>query len=380
MLPGQRSFFRNGLVIVQFSISIILIIGTLVVYNQLQFIRNRDIGFNKENLMYIKMPQVGDLGNNYQALKAMLNHYPGISDYSIINYLPTSLTTGTTDVTWPGKDPQLQVVFPHLGVDENFAKTFGMRVIAGRFFAKDFRGDRNNYVINETALKVMKMDPASAIGKELTFNGRKGEIIGVLKDFNFKPIHQAVEPLVMKYNGSGGNLVIRTTPANIKNIIAQVKNVFRNVYADYPFSYGFVDEELSKLYISEQQMGKLFDVFAILSVFVSCLGLFGLATYAAQKRIKEIGIRKVLGASVSGIVSMLSKDFMKPVAIAAVIAFPAAWWIMNQWLQGFAYKVEIGWRIFAAAGTIALLIAFVTVSFQAIKAAIANPVKSLRTE
>ena len=341
VLPGQKSFFRNGLVIVQFSISIILIISTLVVYNQLQFIRNRDIGFNKENLMYIKMPQVGDLGNNYQALKATLNQYPGISDYSIINYLPTNLTTGTTDAVWPGKDPQLQVIFPHISVDENFAKTFGMHVIAGRFFAKDFMGDRNNYVVNEAALKVMKMDPASAVGKEFTFNGRKGEIIGVLKDFNFKPIHQAVEPLVMKYNGSGGNLVIRTTPANIKNIVAQVKNVFRNVYADYPFSYGFVDEELSKLYISEQQMGKLFNVFAILSVFVSCLGLFGLATYAAQKRIKEIGIRKVLGASVSGIVSMLSKDFMKPVAIAAVVAFPAAWWIMNQWLQGFAYRVEI---------------------------------------
>jgi putative ABC transport system permease protein len=309
-----------------------------------------------------------------------LNHYPGISDYSIINYLPTNLTTGTTDVKWSGKDPQLQIIFPHLGVDENFARTFGMHLISGRFFSKDFQGDRNNYVLNEAALKIMKMDPASAIGKELTFNGRKGEIIGVLKDFNFKPVHQAVEPLVMKFNGSGGNLIVRTTPENIKNILAQVKNAFRDVYADYPFSYGFVDEELSKLYISEQQMGKLFNVFAILSVIVSGLGLFGLSAYAVQKRIKEIGVRKVLGASVTGIVSMLSKDFIKPVAIAAVIAFPTAWWIMNQWLQGFAYRVGINWWIFAVAGIITLVIAFVTISFQTIKAALANPIKSLRTE
>ncbi len=379
-LPGQKSFFRNGLVVVQFSISIILIISTLVIYDQLRFIRTRDIGFNKENLMYIKMPQIGDLGNNYQALKSTLSEYPGITEYSIINYLPTNLSTGTTDVIWPGKDPHLQIVFPHLGVDENFAKTFGMHVIAGRFFAKDFQGDRNNYVVNETALRIMQMDMASAIGKPLSVNGRKGYIIGVVRDFNFKPVHQAVEPLVLKYNGSGGNLVIRTTPEKMKGILAQIKKVFRNVYADYPFSYGFVDEELSTLYFSEQQMGKLFGVFTALSVVISCLGLFGLAAYAAQKRIKEIGVRKVLGASVTGIVKMLSKDFLKPILISVAIAFPAARWIMGKWLQGFAYRVGIGWKVFALAGVLALMIAFITVSFQAIRAAVANPVKSLRTE
>lgn len=380
ILPNHKAFFRNGLVVLQFSISMILIVGTLVVYHQLRFIRNRDIGFNKENLMYIKMPQVGDLGNNYQALKSTLNQYPGISDYTIINYLPANLTTGTTDVIWPEKDSKLQVIFPHLGVDENFMKTFGIHLITGRFFARDFQGDRNNYVVNETALQIMKWSPASAIGKSISVNGRKGEIVGVIKDFNFKSVHQVIEPLILKYNGSGGQIVLRTTPATMVNLLSQMKKVFRNVYADHPFSYGFVDEEISKLYTSEKEMVQLFNVFATLSVMVSCLGLFGLATYAAQQRIKEVGVRKVLGASVRSIVSMLSKDFMKPVVVAVVIAFPIAWWLMSQWLQGFAYRVNIDWSIFAIAGGISLLVAFATISFQAIKAAVSNPIKSLRTE
>jgi putative ABC transport system permease protein len=379
-LPGQKAFLRNGLVVVQFSISIVLIVGTLVVYNQLRYIRTRDMGFKKENLLYIAMPRVGDLGNNYQALKATLRQYPGISDFTIVNYLPTNLTTGTDDVLWPGKDPHLQVIFPHLGVDENFARTFGMHLVAGRFFAKDFQGDEHNFVVNETALTFMHVNAASAIGMPLSVNGKKGMIIGVLKDFNFKPVHQAVQPLILKSTGSGGNLVIRTSPENMPGILAQVKKVFRNVYADYPFSYGFVDEELARLYRSEQQMGSLLGVFTALSVIISCLGLFGLATYAAQKRFKEIGVRKVLGASVASIVKMLSKDFLKPIVIGAVIAFPAAWWLMSKWLQGFAYRVGIDWTVFALAGGLAFLVAFAAVIVQTMKAAVANPVKSLRSE
>ena len=379
-LPGQKAFLRNGLVVIQFTISIVLIVGTLVVYDQLHYIRTRDMGFKKENLLYIAMPRVGDLGNNYQALKATLQQYPGITDFTVVNYLPTNLSTGTTDVVWPGKDPHLQIIFPHLGVDENFARTFGMHLVAGRFFAKGFQGDENNFVVNETALKFMQVDAASAIGMPLSVNGKKGMIIGVLKDFNFKPVHQAVEPLVLKSTGSGGNLVIRTSPGNMPGILAQVKKIFRNVYADYPFSYGFVDEELARLYRSEQQMGKLLGVFTALSVIISCLGLFGLATYAAQKRFKEIGVRKVLGASVASIVRMLSKDFLKPIVLGAAIAFPAAWWLMSKWLQGFAYRVGIDWTVFALAGGLAFLVAFAAVFSQTMKAAVANPVKSLRTE
>jgi len=307
-LHSGKSFLRNGLVVLQFSISVILIISTLVVYEQLQFIKNRDIGFNNENLLYIHMPEVGDLKDNKDALKNMLSQYPDISDYTITDHLPTYLTTGGP-LLWPGMNPGEQVIASRLRTDENFIKSFGMHIIAGRFFSKDFKGDDSNYVVNETALKAMNMTPATAIGKKITLNERDGTITRVVKDFNFKPVQQPVEPLVMRNNFAGGYLVMRTTPHNIQNIIAEIKKVFGKVYTDYPFSYGFVNEDLAKLYQAEQRMGKLFNIFSVLSIIISCLGLFGLATFATQKRIKEIGVRKVLGSSEAGIVALLSKRF-----------------------------------------------------------------------
>jgi len=379
MLHGRKSFLRSGLVVLQFSISVILMISTLVVYRQLQFIKNRDIGFNKENLLYVHMPEVGDLKNNKDALKAMLSQYPGINDYTITDHLPTYLTTGGP-LSWPGMNQGEQVITSRLLTDENFIRTFGIPLLAGRFFSQDFKSYDSTYVVNETALKVMNITPSDAIGKKITMSGREGTIIGVVKDFNFKPVQQPVEPLVIRNNFAGGYVVIRTTPGNIQNIITEIKKIFGKVYSDYPFSFGFVNEELSKLYIAEQRMGSLFNTFSVLSIIISCLGLFGLATFATQKRIKEIGVRKVLGASGAGIVALLSKEFIKLVAVALIIAFPIASWVMNKWLEGFAYRIDISWWIFVIAGTAAIVIAFITVSFQAIKAAIANPVKSLKTE
>jgi hypothetical protein len=253
---------------------------------------------------------------------------------------------------------------------------------AGRFFSKDFGDNGTGYVVNETALKAMGLNTKNAIGKiiSISLEDKEAPIIGVVKDFNFKPVQEPIEPLVMKTNFGGGYVVMRTTPASIRKVIGTLQKSFYNVYGDYPFSYGFVSDDLSKLYITEQRMEKLFNVFSILSIVISCLGLFGLATFAAQQRIKEIGIRKVLGASEAGIATLLSKDFIQLVLISFVIAFPVAWWAMNKWLQSFAYRINISWWVFAVAGLAALLIALLTVSFQAIKAAIANPVKSLRTE
>ena len=378
-VKGQKSFLRNGLVVVQFSIAVILIISTLVIYNQLQYIKNRDIGFNKENLLYMKMPQVGDLKNNKDAMRATLAQYPDISNYTFADELPTNLTSGS-QLTWRGMSPGTQVVAYRLRVDENFAGTFGMQMAAGRFFSKDFAGD--GYVVNETALKVMKLNLNDAIGKmiSISLEDKETPIIGVVKDFNFKPVQQPIEPLVMKSNFSGGYVVMRTTPANIKKVISTLQASFHNVYGDYPFSYGFVNEDLSRLYVTEQRMEKLFNVFSVLSIVISCFGLFGLATFATQRRIKEIGVRKVLGAGEAGIVALLSKDFIQLVLVSLIIAFPVAWFVMSKWLQGFAYRTNISWWIFAIAGVAAILIAFITVSFQAIKAAVANPVKSLRTE
>jgi putative ABC transport system permease protein len=382
LLKSRKSFLRNGLVVFQFSIAVILIISTLVVYNQLAYIQNRNIGFNKENLLYMQMPMVGDLKNNKDAMRATLAQYPDISNYTFTDQLPTNLSDGSSLLKWRGMDPKTQVETYRLRVDENFAGTFGMKVVAGRFFSKDFRSEDTGYVVNETALRVMGLTPENAIGKiiSISLEDKEVPIIGVVKDFNFKPVQQPIGPLIMKTNFGGGYVVMRTTPANIQKVIASVQKSFHNVYGDYPFSYGFVDEDLSKLYITEQRMEKLFNVFSILSIVISCLGLFGLATFATQQRIKEIGVRKVLGAGETGIVLMLAKDFLKLVALSLVIAFPLGWWLMNQWLHNFVYRIDIGWITFVLAGITALLIAAITVSYQSIRAAIANPVKSLRSE
>ena len=381
ILRSNKSFLRNGLVVFQFSISVVLIVTTLVIYKQLQFIQNRDIGFNKENLLYMKMPEVGDLKNNKDAMRATLAEYPDITNYTFTDQLPTNLGN-SSQLTWHGMNPGTQVMANRLRVDENFVKTFGMQMAAGRFFSKDFGDNGTGYVVNETALKAMGLNTKNAIGKiiSISLEDKEAPIIGVVKDFNFKPVQEPIEPLVMKTNFGGGYVVMRTTPASIRKVIGTLQKSFHNVYGDYPFSYGFVSDDLSKLYITEQTMEKLFNVFSILSIVISCLGLFGLATFAAQQRIKEIGIRKVLGASEAGIATLLSKDFIQLVLISFVIAFPVAWWAMNKWLQSFAYRINISWWVFAVAGLAALLIALLTVSFQAIKAAIANPVKSLRTE
>jgi len=377
---SQKAFLRNGLVVLQFAISVILMVSTLVVNDQLKFIQNRDMGYNKENLMYIQMPQVGDLQNNYTALKAALSQNTAIKNFTLIEHLPTDLTTGTTDVQWSGKDPNLQTIFPHIGADGNFIKTFGMHIIAGRAFDDNSTADKSNYLVNETALKIMGMTPTSAVGKKISMNGHPGEIIGVVKDFNFKPVQQGIQPLILRYTKQGGFAVIRTSPADMQQVIMKLKEVFQSVYKDYPFSYAFVDQDLSKLYIAEQRMGKLFNVFSVVSIIISCLGLFGLATFATQRRIKEIGVRRVLGASAAGIVSMLAKDFVKLVFAALLVAFPLAWWMMSKWLDNYVYRIHISWWMFALAGVMALVIAFLTISYQSVKAALANPVKSLRTE
>jgi len=381
LLRSNKSFLRNGLVVLQFSVSVILIISTLVIYRQLQYIQSRDIGFNKENLLYMKMPEVGDLKNNKDAMRAALAQYPDISNYTFTDQLPANLGSGSL-LTWRDMPPGTQVIAYRLRVDENFVNTFGMQMVAGRFFSKDFEDNDNGYVVNETALKVMKLNINNAIGKKISISLEDKEmpIIGVVKDFNFKPVQQPVEPLVMKTNFSGGYVVMRTTPANIQKVIGTLQKSFKNVYGDYPFIYGFINNDLEKLYVTEVRMEKLFNIFSILSIVISCLGLFGLATFATQQRIKEIGIRKVLGASEAGIMALLSKDFIQLVAISFVVAFPVAWWAMTKWLQSFAYRINISWWLFVIAGLAAMIVAFFTISFQTVKAAMTNPVKNLRTE
>jgi putative ABC transport system permease protein len=375
---GGNLIFRNTLVVTQFIVSIVLLVGTAVVYRQLHFIKNMNLGFEKRNLVYV--PFSGELWNKLDAIKSELKQQPLTNDYSIISDLPTELVTGTIDVIWDGKDPKSQIVFPSMDVDENFTNVFQMKVLNGRSFSTAFKGDSTNYVVNEKAVKTMGMTVKNAVGKSLNFGGAKGIIIGVVKDFNFKPIQQPIEPLILRKNKYGGYIFVRTTPGNTEATLKSLENICQQLNPAYPFEYSFLDEDLANLYKGEERIGSLFNVFAILAIFISCLGLYGLSAFIAEQRTKEIGVRKALGASVFNIVYLLSTNFTRVILIAIIVAIPISWYVVHQWLQGFAYHIDIGWGIFALGAFSALFIAWCTVSFESVKSAVANPVKSLRSE
>ena len=377
-LAGGNLLFRNGLVVTQFVVAIILLVGTAVVYKQLNFIKNKNLGFEKSNLLYI--PMTGDIWGKQQALKTSLQQNPLTSSFSVISDLPTALVSGTINVLWEGKDPNSQVVIPSIDVDENFIDVFKMKMLSGRGFSKEYKGDTSNYVINETAMRLMGMTGNNAAGKTLSFGGTKGTIIGVVKDFNFKSLQYTIEPLVLRLNRWGGLVTVRTQPGNTEATIKALEKINHELNPSYPFTYSFLDKDLDNLYRGDQQMGRIFNLFAILAIFISCLGLYGLSAFMAEQRTKEIGVRKVLGASVFNIVYLLSGSFTKLIIVAMAIAIPVSWFAINSWLKGFAYRIDISWIIFLVASGTALLIAWLTVGYESIKAAVANPVKSLRTE
>jgi len=375
---GGNLIFRNGLVVVQFVVSIVLLAGTAIVYRQLTYIKNMNLGFDKSNLLYL--PMTGEMWGKQQALKTELKNNPLTADYSITNDLPTNLTSGTVNVQWEGKDPKSQVVFPTLFVDENFLDVFQMKMLSGRSFSTEFKADTNNFILNERAVQIMGMKVADAVGKPLSLWDIKGTIIGVVKDFNYKPVQNPIEPLIIGLNKWGGFTVVRTKPGQTEATIKALGKISADLNPAYPFSYGFLDQDLANLYQGEHRMGRLFNLFAILAIFISCMGLYGLSAFMAEQRTKEIGVRKVLGASVFKVVYLLSTGFTRLILIAVVIAIPVAWFAINSWLKSFAYKVSADWIIFLTASLAALTIALITVSYESIKAAIANPVKSLRTE
>lgn len=375
---GGNLIFRNTLVVTQFVVSIVLLVGTVVVYRQLQFIKNKNLGYEKSNLLY--MPMSGEIWSKQDALRIELKKNRLTSDFAIAGDVPTDLSSGTINVQWDGKDPASQVIFPTLEVNEDFFDVFKMKIVSGRSFSRDFPADTNNYIVNQRALQVMGMNEKDAIGKSLTMWGTKGSIVGVVKDFNYKPVQQNIEPMIIKLNHWGGIVFVRTQPGTTEATIKALEGISRQLNPTYPFAYSFVDEDLTKMYVAEQRLGNLFNVFAILAIFISCLGLYGLSAFMAEQRIKEIGVRKVLGASVFGIVYLLSGKFTKLILVAMLIAIPLSWFAIKKWLDGFAYKIEIGWTVFLIASLVALFIAWLTVSYESVKAAIVNPVKSLRSE
>ena len=255
-------------------------------------------------------------------------------------------------------------------------------MVAGRNFSRDFKTDSANFIVNETAVSMLGWEtPSKAIGKDMSYGGIRGKIIGVTKDFHFESMHQKIIPLLMNFNNNYfGNLSVKATGQNIQSTVEYIEKVWKKYLPETPFQYSFFDDKFNQMYASESEQGKIFTVFSFIAIFIACLGLFGLSAFAISQRIKEIGIRKVLGASVPQIVAMMSKDFLRLVAIAAIIAFPVAWWAMHNWLQDFAYRISMAWWIFLVAGVVAALIALITISFQAVKAGLSNPVKSLRSE
>lgn len=370
---------RKGLVIAQFSISIALIIGTIIVYSQMKYMRDQDLGFNKDQM--IILDSNGD--SSRFAFKQSLLSIPKVKSVSLSSSAP-GMGNSQAYSQIENKNGDMQVAtLARYSVDFDFIPQYKIKMIAGRAFSKDFATDTTQAIIlNETAVKQFGYSsPDQIIGKRFDQWGRKGKVIGVMKDFHYRSLQENIKPLSMVIEPNAEDLVnVNVSAADIPQTLATIESKWKQMIPARPFSYTFLDDTFNKQYLDEDRFEKLFFNFAILAIFISCLGLLGLASYSTLQRTKEIGIRKVLGASVSGITSLLSKDFIKLVLIALVIASPIAWFAMHQWLQGFAYRINIGFWVFILAGLLAILIAILTVSFQAIKAAIANPVKSLRSE
>jgi putative ABC transport system permease protein len=383
-VSGKRTIgLRSGLVVFQFFISIILIVSTTVVYNQLSYMRNKNLGYKKDQVMIVSNTWM--LGKNQEAFRQELQNDPRVAAISGSRYLPAGPSDNNNFFLSPGFASTQLTKTLRYEVDENYISTLGIQLLQGRNFSKEFGMDSSSVILNEAAAKAFGWKPERAIGQTLSRTSKRGEkenfrVIGVVKDFHFRPFHERISPLVMVLTPDPGNLIVKLKTKDVAGLIAALKKSWNGFGPEDPLTYSFLDERFENSYKAEQRIGMILGIFAGLTIFVACLGLFGLAKFTAEQRTKEIGIRKVLGASVSQVSAMLSKEFVKLVVVSCVFAFPLAWWAMNKWLQDFAYRVNISWWVFVVAAVVALLIALFTVSFQAIKAAIANPVKSLRTE
>jgi len=380
----KGGFLRSFLVVFQFAISIFLIIGTLVIYNQLKYIQNKDLGYNRDHVLCIW--NVNVLGDKAKSFKQEVKQLAGVQNSTLTSALPTN-DYGNSSTVFKDQviDQKRSVMSQIWTVDEDYVPTLGIKMKAGRNFSNQMQTDSSAIIVNETAAKMLAftnpIDQTVYVPQDQNAKIMKPfHIIGVVKDFNFQSLRDNVAPLMLFYSEDRGALTVRLNSANIPSLLDQVKTKWKGFAPNQSFSYSFMDQDFDALYRSEQRVGTIAIIFTSLAIIIACLGLFGLAAYAAEQRTKEIGVRKVLGANISTIVGMLSKDFLKLVLIAVVPASVFGWWVMNRWLQDFAYRQNIQWWVIASAGVAAIVIAFATISFQSVKAAVANPVKSLRSE
>lgn len=381
---GKRSIFRNVLVVFQFAASVFLITGTLIVFRQLQFIQHKDVGYNREQL--VTLYNIDKLGNRTESLKTSLLQISGVDNVTVTGYLPVNFyRSNESFFTSPSLEVKDMISAQKWTVDEDYLETMAMQLLDGRNFSKDIVADTSAIIVNESAAKFLGNHDILEkklyrLVNEQTKELKEFRVIGIVKDFNFSSLREQVKPLAFVTGLSDGGMTVRLQASELTQTVTAIEDKWKTIASDLPFEYSFMDADFDHLYKGERQSGNLITYFAALSIIISCLGLFGLATFMAEQRTKEIGIRKVMGASVPGITTLLSKDFLKLVVIAVIIAIPVAMYFTSQWLQTFAYHTNLEWWVFVVASLLALLIAILTVSVQAIKAAVQNPVNSLRVE
>jgi putative ABC transport system permease protein len=376
---SRAAFFRKALVVLQFSLSIVLIISTAVVFRQMQFMQNRDIGFERDNVFYAWME--GSIVKNFETFRTRLSSQEGIESVTASGQLPIDIGNSSSGLQWEGKDPEDRILFANLNVDYNFIQAMKMQMADGRPFNPELITDTSNYIVNETAAEKFNFKDGVVAGQDLTFWEKKGKIVGVVKDFNFGSLHNPIEPLVMYIQPENFScLLIRAKHGETEQALKNAEKLWKEYAPGYPFKYSFLNQDWEEFYKAEGQRGRIFNTLAVLSIFISCLGLFGLSAFSAERRTKELGIRKVLGATVPGLVQLMNKEFATLVFISACLGCPLGWYLMSQWLNHYAYHVEIGYITLLVASGACLLIAVLTVSYHSIKVAASNPAKSLRYE
>ncbi|CAN5467340.1 ABC transporter permease [soil metagenome] len=384
---GSTISFRKALVVVQFAISIVLIFTTIIVYQQLKYMQQTSLGYDKEHL--VTLPYNNSINTQYETFRNELMSNAAITEVARSSRIPTGRlldASGASAMSGDSMRP-IKTDIKYLAADYDFIPTYGVHLVAGRNFSRDFSMDTTNFILNEAAVKAIGWkSPQDAIGKEFKYDNFKGRIIGVIGDFHFESLRQEIVPICLGNPPTAPNdsrfnsLTVKVAGNNIPGALTALETTWKKFLPETPCQYTFLDEKFKELYESEQRQGTLFTTFSCIAIFIACLGLFGLSAFSITQRIKEIGVRKVLGANVSSIVTLLSKDFLKLVLIASVIAFPIAWYAMTHWLQDFAYRISIHWWVYLLSGVLALIVALATVSYQALKAAVVNPVKSLRSE
>jgi putative ABC transport system permease protein len=376
---GGAALIRKGLVILQFSVSVILIISTTIIYQQIQLAKDRDLGYKKEGLLTIRLK--GKMKEHFTAIRNDLLQTGVVRNASLSTNVVLQMGSNSGGFVWEGKDPGKDVLITVESVSPEYISTMGMQLKEGRDFYAQAEVDSNNIIINETLAKIIN-PKKNVVGKVLEYGQSKYTVVGVVKDFVYNNMYSSGAPLVFFSDLSNTQVMTLRIKADagLPAALAKIEHLVKQHNPGYPFEYRFVDDTFNTLFTTETLIGKLAGVFAALAILISCLGLFGLAAYTAERRTKEIAIRKTIGAGILRIAELLSGDFVRLVALSCIIAFPVSWWMMHNWLQSFEYRIRIHWWIFVLAGVVAILIALLTVSFQVLKAAVANPVKGLRAQ